>query len=81
MTYQAKVIAGGKIVIPVDIRRELGIKDGDSVIIEREGVGAFSIRTRTQVAQHGRRRMREIFGPDYTVEQFVAESRADWGER
>ena len=24
MTYHAKVISGGKVVIPVDIRRELG---------------------------------------------------------
>ena len=80
MTYQAKVIAGGKIVIPADIRRELGIRDGDSVTIEREG-GGFSIRTRAQVLQHGRRRIREIFGSDYTVDQFVSESRADWGER
>ncbi len=80
MTYQAKVISGGKIVIPADIRRELGIKDGDSVVIERED-GAFSIRTRVQALQHARRRMRDIFGSDYTVDQFVAENRSDWGDR
>lgn len=37
MTYHAKVIAGGKIVIPAALRRELGIMDGDSVVLERDG--------------------------------------------
>ena len=30
MTYHAKVIAGGKVVIPADIRRELGIPGIDA---------------------------------------------------
>ena len=44
MTYHAKVIAGGKIVIPADLRRELGINDGDTVVIERTDDGALSLR-------------------------------------
>ena len=35
MTYHAKVIAGGKIVIPADLRRELGIRDGDTLVVDR----------------------------------------------
>ncbi len=42
MTYHAKVIAGGKVVIPADIRRELGIKDGDSLVIDRDAKGAVA---------------------------------------
>jgi AbrB family looped-hinge helix DNA binding protein len=44
MTYHAKMIAGGKIVIPAELRREFGIKDGDSVVLEsREG--ELTVRT------------------------------------
>jgi len=37
MTYSAKVIKGGKIVIPAELRRELGFADGDRLVLEREG--------------------------------------------
>ena len=42
VTYHAKVIAGGKIVIPADLRREFDIKDGDTVAIEREDGGGIN---------------------------------------
>lgn len=79
MTYHAKVISGGKIVIPADIRRELGIKDGDSLVIERdEGTGVVMVRTFEQVVREAQRQFRAMVGPDYTVDQFLAEKRADW---
>ena len=37
MSYQAKLIKGGKIVIPAELRRELGFKEGDDLFLEREG--------------------------------------------
>ena len=37
MTYHAKLIKGGKIVIPAELRREFGFKDGDTLVFEREG--------------------------------------------
>jgi AbrB family transcriptional regulator, stage V sporulation protein T len=80
MTYRAKVIAGGKIVIPADLRRELGIRDGDSVVIGRDDVGGITLRTSDQIVRDAQRRFREMVGPDYSVEQFLAERRADWGE-
>lgn len=79
MTYHAKVIAGGKIVIPADLRRELGIKDGDSLVLARHEDGGLTIKTFAQVVSDSQRKAREIFGADYTVDQFVAENRADWG--
>lgn len=80
MTYHAKVIAGGKIVIPADLRRELGIKDGDTLIVERGDGGGLSITTFEQSVHDSQRRARAIFGPDYSVDQFLRERRADWGE-
>jgi AbrB family transcriptional regulator, stage V sporulation protein T len=80
MTYHAKVIAGGKIVIPSDLRREFGIKDGDMVVLERLASGGASIRTFDQVVRDTQQRARQIFGADYTVDRFIAETRADAGE-
>ena len=80
MTYHAKVIAGGKIVIPAELRREFGIKDGDSLVLERDESGGLSIKTFEQVVREEQRRFRAIVGPEYTVDQFLAESRADWHE-
>lgn len=37
MTYHAKLIKGGKIVIPAALRREFGFKDGDLLVFERDG--------------------------------------------
>ncbi len=80
MTYHAKVIAGGKIVIPADLRREFGIKDGDTLIVERGDGGGLSIMTFEQSVRDSQRRARAIFGADYSVDQFLRERRADWGE-
>jgi AbrB family looped-hinge helix DNA binding protein len=80
MTYHAKVIAGGKIVIPADLRREFGIKDGDTLVLERDTHGGVSIKTFQQVVQETQDEARAIFGADYTVDQFVRENRADWGD-
>lgn len=35
-----KMSAGGRVVIPVEIRRQLGIKDGDTVMWEIDGAEA-----------------------------------------
>jgi AbrB family transcriptional regulator, stage V sporulation protein T len=37
VTYHAKLIKGGKIVIPAALRRELGFEEGDSLVVEVEG--------------------------------------------
>lgn len=78
MTYQAKVFAGGKIVIPADIRRELGIKEGDSLVLEQWDDGAIRISTFAQVVREEQRAFREAVGPHYSVDRFLEEKRADW---
>ena len=80
MTYQAKVIACGKIVIPAELRRAMGISDGDSLVIEQAADGTLVIKTYAQVIREGRAKVRAMVGDDFTVDQFLAERRADWGE-
>ena len=80
MTYQAKVIAGGKIVIPAALRRELDINEGDSLVIEPDGKGNLVLKTYAQVVKEGQAKFRAMVGPDYSVDQFLAERRTDWGD-
>lgn len=80
MTYHAKVIAGGKIVIPAELRREFGINDGDSLVLEREPGGGFSVKTFAQVVREERQAFRAAVGPDATLDSFLAANQADWRE-
>lgn len=80
MSYSAKVISGGKIVIPAKLRRELGIKDGDTLVIDRDDKGALVLKSYQQMVQEVQAEFRTIVGDDYSVDQFLAERRSMWGE-
>jgi AbrB family looped-hinge helix DNA binding protein len=80
MTYHAKVIAGGKIVIPAELRREFGIKDGDSLSIERDDKGGLVLKTYAQVVREVQAEFRAMMPRDYQgsiVDEFIAERRAE----
>ncbi len=76
MTYHAKIITGGKIVIPADMRRELDVKDGDSIVFEREG-GVFVVKSYRQVVREVQQRMKELIKEPFTVDDFIADRRAE----
>jgi AbrB family looped-hinge helix DNA binding protein len=78
MTYHAKVIAGGKVVIPADLRREMHIKDGDSLVFDRSEAGAITLRTFEQVVREEQAKFRAMVGPTYSVDQFVTDRVIDW---
>jgi AbrB family transcriptional regulator, stage V sporulation protein T len=75
MTYHAKVIAGGKIVIPADLRRELGIATGDSLVIER-GEGGLVLKSFRETVRAAQEEYRAMVRP-FTVDEFIAERRAE----
>ena len=60
MTQQAKVIDGGKVVIPADVRSELDIKQGDSRFVERDMKGAIVLKTYAQVCREVPQRSRDM---------------------
>ena len=80
MTYQAKLIAGGKIVIPAELRRELGLKDGDSLVFERDG-DSLVIKTYAQVVREVQAEFKVLVPKRGTVDEFLAERRAMWREQ
>lgn len=79
MTYQAKVIAGGKIVIPADLRREFGIKDGDSLVLERDLSGGLTIKTYEQVVREVQAEVATLSKPypGSVVDALLAERRRE----
>jgi AbrB family looped-hinge helix DNA binding protein len=77
MSHEAKVIAGGKIVLPAKVRRSLGIEVGDSVLIdEREGYMVITTRQRRlrDLQQEFRRRVPD--GPSL-ADALLAERRSE----
>ena len=72
MSYQAKVIKGGKIVIPAELRRELGFKDGDTLVLERGGNGLV-IKTYEQVVREVQARVKKLIKNPFTVDDYLAE--------
>jgi AbrB family transcriptional regulator, stage V sporulation protein T len=76
MTYHAKIITGGKVVIPADMRRELDVKDGDSIVFEREG-DVFVVKSYRQVVREVQQRMKELIKEPFTVDDFIADRRAE----
>lgn len=63
MSYHAKMISGGKIVVPAEVRRALGVKDGDSIVIERDDRGQFVLKTYAQVVKEVQTAFRAMVGP------------------
>lgn len=80
MSYSAKVIAGGKIVIPAELRRELGIRDGDTLVIDRDDAGGMVIKPHLQVVREMQAAFRAMVGEEYSVDRFLTDRKAMWGE-
>jgi AbrB family transcriptional regulator, stage V sporulation protein T len=78
MTYHAKLIKGGKIVIPVELRREMGFEDGDTLVFEREG-GKLVLKTFAQVVHEVQESISKLVKPGSgaVVDELIAERRAE----
>ena len=77
-TYSAKLIKGGKIVIPAELRREFGFKEGDTLVLEREE-GGIVIKTYAQVVREVQAEMKRLIGPyeGSIVDELIADRRAE----
>ncbi len=77
LQQSAKILDGGRLILPVDYRRTLDIKPGDSVIIELDG---DELRIRSRLAAIRRvqadARGRVPAGAEI-VDDFIAEKRAE----
>ena len=76
MSYHAKLIKGGKIVIPAELRRELNLADGDTLVVERDG-DSIVIKPGRQVLREIQAEIRRLVKTPFTVDDFIAERRAE----
>ena len=78
MTYHAKLIKGGKIVIPAELRREFGFEDGDTLVFESEG-GRLVLKTYAQVVRDVQAEFKAMLpaGSRSMVDELLAERRAE----
>lgn len=79
MTVQVSLAANGRMSLPADIRKRLGLEEGGSVLLEETADGVM-LRTVDQAlakAQAIARRYADH--PDASVEAFLSARRADSG--
>lgn len=77
MTYHAKIYGGGKMALPADVRRALGIKDGDRVNLNIAD-GRLSVRTMEQVVRDMQTRVGRLVPEGVSlVEELIADRRAE----
>ena len=74
---RGKLVSGGRLQVPADIRRELGLKDGDAVTMEVVD-GKLQVRPYRAVIAEIQGRMRKYVKPGVSVvDDFIAERRAE----
>lgn len=78
MSHHAKLIKGGKVVIPADLRREFGFEEGDTLVFER-GENGLVIKTYAQVVREVQAEFRAMLGDNAgsMVDELIAERRAE----
>lgn len=76
MTYHAKLIKGGKIVIPADLRRELGFHEGDTLLVQREGESVV-LKSSDAVLRDIRAQVKAGLKRPLTVDDYLREK---WAE-
>jgi AbrB family transcriptional regulator, stage V sporulation protein T len=76
MSYHAKLIKGGKIVIPAELRRELGFTEGDSLVVERQG-DTVILKSQASMLKDIRAKVKSRLKKPLTLESYLEEK---WAE-
>lgn len=81
MTYHLKVAPNGRVVLPAELRRRLGLSDGGDLLMEETPDGLV-LRTVAQAVAHAQAIARRYLAdrPEVSVDAFLANRRADSGE-
>ena len=81
MSFQVKITPNGRMSLPADLRKRLGLSDGGALIVEETSDGVI-LRTVAQSVAHARALARQYTAdkPEASVDSFLANRRADSGE-
>jgi AbrB family looped-hinge helix DNA binding protein len=75
--YRVRVAAGGRIVIPADVRQDLGLQEGEELLLFRDGDGIRITTYRDAI-----RRAQELFARikkpgESVVDELISERRVE----
>ncbi len=77
---RGKLVSGGRLQIPADVRKLLGLKDGDSVTMEVVD-GRLHVRPYRDIIAEIQTKMNAYLGPGVTgqsiVDELIADRRAE----
>lgn len=81
MTLQVNITANGRMSLPIDIRKRLGLEGGGAVLVEETDDGVV-LRTVSQAVARAQAIVRKYTdgNPDSSVDAFLASRRAESGE-
>ena len=75
-TYHAKVLDGGRIVLPAEVRRAMDVKPGDSVSMVFDGT-ELHVTTSIAALRKIQDLLRPFRGDGLIVDEFLADRRRD----
>jgi AbrB family looped-hinge helix DNA binding protein len=81
MTYHLNVAPNGRVVLPAEVRKRLGLSAGGDLLMEETPDGLV-LRTVAQAVAHAQAIARRYLAdrPEVSVDAFLANRRADSGE-
>jgi AbrB family looped-hinge helix DNA binding protein len=79
---KAQVSASGRLSLPAEFRKSLGLEHGGNVIVELDG-NDIRIRTVHEAVIQAQALSRRLLAgkPPLSVDDFLARRREDWGEQ
>jgi AbrB family looped-hinge helix DNA binding protein len=81
MTYHLNVAPNGRVVLPADVRKRLGLSEGGDLLMEETPDGLV-LRTVAQAVAHAQAIALRYTtnNPEASVDAFLAQRRGDSGE-
>jgi AbrB family looped-hinge helix DNA binding protein len=81
MTYHVKITASGRLSLPADLRKRLGLGGGGELLVEETEDGVILRTVAQAVARAQELARRYTAGKDgFSVDDFLAQRRSDSGE-
>ncbi|MBB5281849.1 AbrB/MazE/SpoVT family DNA-binding domain-containing protein [Pacificimonas flava] len=79
MTVSIRILPNGRMSLPADIRRRLGVSDGGELLVEETDEGLLVMTTSQAIARARAISRRLVEGTSSSVDDFLAE-RGAWQE-
>lgn len=79
--HKVQVSASGRLSLPADFRKAVGLEKGGTVIVELDG-NDIRVRTIQEIVARAQELSRRMLAgkPNVSVDDFLAERRRDWGD-